>query len=314
MRNNGDVNEPQAYLDGRMVPLSEAAVPVSDMGLMLGASVTEQLRTFSGQLYHLNDHLERLWQSLEVVGIDPGLTPAEMADIAQQLVATNYRLIDPESDLGLCLFVTPGPSPMLAGGQSGKARVCLHTYQLPFALWADKYATGQALMVTDVRQVPSQCWPARLKCRSRMHYFLADRSAAATDPGARALLLDADGHVLEATTANLIIFHKNQGLVVPPHEQVLPGISLAVLLELAARLDLAHSERNLTPDDVARADEVMLSSTPFCLLPVTRFNKVSIGTGRPGPVFQQLIDAWSAAVGLDIVGQATRSRDASGEV
>jgi branched-subunit amino acid aminotransferase/4-amino-4-deoxychorismate lyase len=260
------VDEPQAYLNGRFVPLSQATIAVSDAGFVLGASVTEQLRTFRGCLFHRDDHLRRLQHSLDIVGIQSPLTVQQMADVAERLVQTNFPLVDTADDLGLSIFVT--------------------------------------LMLTDVQQTPSQCWPRDLKCRSRMHYFLADRAAAAADPGARAILKDATGHVLEATTANLIAYYRDEGFVTPPQEQVLPGISWSSLLQIADQLGLPFSERPMMPEDVAVADELLLSSTPYCLLPVTRWNGAAIGNGQPGPVFQRLIESWSELVGVDIIGQA----------
>ena len=301
---NGFVDEPQAYLNGRFLPLGQATIAVNDTGFVLGASVTEQLRTFRGRLFHLDDHLRRLQHSLDIVGIQPAETAQQMAQIAERLVQTNFALVDPSDDLGLSIFVTPGPNATLNDGDGGPACLGMHTYRLPFCLWADKYDSGQALIVTDVQQTPSQCWPRELKCRSRMHYFLADRAAAAADPGARAILCDASGHVLEATTANLIAYYKAEGFVTPPHEQVLPGISWSSLLQIADRLGLPFSERPLLPQDVAAADEVMLSSTPFCLLPVTRWNRAAMGDGQPGPIFRRLIEAWSELVNVDIIGQA----------
>jgi branched-subunit amino acid aminotransferase/4-amino-4-deoxychorismate lyase len=139
-----------------------------------------------------------------------------------------------------------------------------------------------------------------------MHYYLADRQAAARDPHARALLLDGQGFVTEASTANVLIYRAGDGLAWPPTTKVLPGISLAVVVELAGRLGIPCGERDLTPNDVASADEVFLSSTPFCLLPVTRLNDRPIGAGRPGELFARLIAAWNEMAGLDIIAQAER--------
>ena len=137
-----------------------------------------------------------------------------------------------------------------------------------------------------------------------MHYYLADREAARNEPQARALLLDANGHVTEASTANVLIYHKAEGVVGPHREKVLPGVSLAYVLQLCHELGITTTERDLTPDDVARAEEVLLSSTPFCLLSVTRFNSNPIGDGQPGALFHRLVEAWSKSVGVDIIGQA----------
>jgi branched-subunit amino acid aminotransferase/4-amino-4-deoxychorismate lyase len=184
--------------------------------------------------------------------------------------------------------------------------VGLHTYPLPFHLWSDKYALGEALATTEVAQVSPQCWPARLKCRSRMHYYLADRSAEARSAGARALMLNDQGLVTEATTANVLIYHEAQGLATPRAEQVLPGISLACVAQLAANLGLPLVERDSAPQELAAADEVLLCSTSPCLLSVVRFNGQPVGGGRPGAVAEALRGAWSRMVGVDIVDQAQR--------
>lgn len=298
------MSEPQAYLNGRFLPASQTMIPPVDAGFVLGASVTEQLRTFGGQLFRLDDHLARLERSLELVGIEPGLTRAQFAEISRELVAHNHPLLGPGDDLGLSVFVTPGVYASYAGPEPVEPLVCLHTYALPFRLWASKYEKGQALVVSDVRQVPPECWPPELKCRSRMHYYLADQQAAAKDPGSRAVLLDMDGYVTETSTANVLIYKVAEGLVSVPHHKVLHGISMATLMEMAEAEGITVSQRNLTPHDLASAEEMLLSSTPFCLLPATRLNGRPIADGRPGPVFQRLLAAWSERMGLDIAGQA----------
>jgi branched-subunit amino acid aminotransferase/4-amino-4-deoxychorismate lyase len=77
-------------------------------------------------------------------------------------------------------------------------------------------------------------------------------------------------------------------------------------MELAGRLGISSAQRNLTTDDVAAAEEVFLTSTPLCLLPVVRFNGRPIGAGRPGKIFGELLSAWSEMVGVDVARQAER--------
>ena len=302
----GDMSQIQAYLNGRWVTPSELAIPIYDAGFVLGATVTEQLRTFAGKLFRLEDHLERLFHSLEIVGIDPGHTPAELAEIAREAIARNHPLLAEGDDLGMGMFVTPGAYPTLAGGVENGPTVCVHTYQLPFGLWADKYAEGDAAVISDIVQVPGSCWPAELKCRSRMHYYLADRQARTVDPAARAILLDQDGLVSEASTANVVMYRQTEGLVSPPREKILPGISLTVLSELAERLGIGFTERDIRGEELATADELLLTSTSMCVLPVVRLDGRPIGGGTPGEVFGQLLAAWSELVGLNIAEQAAR--------
>ncbi|MGD9721383.1 MAG: aminotransferase class IV [Pirellulales bacterium] len=298
------MSQPQAYLNGRFVPAAEATVSVTDGGFVQGTTVAEQLRTFGGRLFRLRPHLERLGHSLAIVGVEPRPTLDQLASAAEALAAHNHALVAPGDDIGLVIFVTPGPyAPMVAGGHEGPT-VGMHTFPLRFALWAGKYETGQALATTDVAQVPAACWPSALKCRSRMHYYLADRQAHQRHPGSRAVMLDADGFVTETTTANIVLYNERSGLSTPPRHKVLPGISLAALAEIAGSLGMTIAERDLTPDDLAGADEVLLTATSHCMLPVVELNGRALGGGRPGPVFGRLIQAWGAAVGVDIVVQA----------
>jgi branched-subunit amino acid aminotransferase/4-amino-4-deoxychorismate lyase len=298
---------PLAYLDGKWLPVAQAAVSVYDLGFLQGVTVAEQLRTFGGKLFRLDLHLDRLERSLEIVGVDPRLARTDFEQIATELAARNHKLLDLADDLGLSMFVTPGPTPAFAAlaGRRGPT-VCIHTQPLPFGTWTDKYESGDSLVVTEVLQVPAACWPSELKCRSRMHYYLADKQAREREPGARALLLDERGMVIEASTANLLVYHRGEGLISPPRERILPGVSAAVLEGLAGQLGIPFLHRDLTPAEVAAADEVLLCSTSPCVWSVTRLDGRPIGDGKPGPVSRQLLAAWSQLVGVDIAQQALR--------
>lgn len=299
--------EPIAFSNGQLLPASQLAISVFDTGFVQGVTVAEQLRTFGGRLFRLEQHLERLRRSLDIIDVDPGLTTAELAGIAEHVARHNHALLAAGDDLGLSVFVTPGPYAGFAPAEAGsRPTVCLHTFAIAFHTFAEKFARGQSLVVTDVAQVPNTCWPPELKCRSRMHYFLADRAARRIDPEARALMLDAAGFVTEASTANVVVYYRDQGLVSPPREKILPGISVAVMADLSQKLGVPFSYRDLTVADIDRADEVFLTSTSPCVLPVTRLNGQPIGTGQPGELFGRLLTAWSELVGVDIAAQARR--------
>ena len=299
---------PLAYLNGRLLPASQATISVEDAGFVLGVTVAEQLRTFGGRLFRLEQHLERMERSLQIVGVDLGLARAELIRIAEELIAHNHSLLADGDDLGLAIFVTPGIYATFAVGEASGPTVGMHTYPLPFSLWADKYEQGQSLVTTSVQQAPTECWPPELKCRSRMHYYLADREARSIDPQARAVLQSLDGAITETSTSNVLIYNAREGLVSPPESDILPGISLAATRDLAQQCGIPFSERRLMPDDLSAADEVLLTSTPNCLVPVTRFNLRPIGTGQPGDTFRRLLAAWSQIVGLDVAAQAGQFR------
>jgi hypothetical protein len=135
-----------------------------------------------------------------------------------------------------------------------------------------------------------------------MHYYLADREARLVDPDAFALMLDLAGNVTETNTANFLLVERGT-IVSPPTAYTLPGISRATVIELAARLGIPFAERDVQVHSAMNADEAFLSSTPYCLMPVTKINGAPIGDGRPGPVVRRLLAAWSEEVGLDIEKQ-----------
>ncbi len=299
----------QAYLNGQFVPSEEAVVRVNDAGFVLGATVAERLRTFGGRLFKTREHLSRLARSLEIIGVKPGESLDELSERAEQLVAHNHPLGEPGDDLSLVIFVTPGPLSSLAVAARPRPTVCMHTSPLPFGTWVDKYSQGTGLVTTGIGQVPGECWPAELKCRSRVHYYLADREAEADDPGAAALLLDREGNVTETSIANLLVWRESEGLVSPPAETILPGITLATVAELAAKLDIPLQYRAISADELVHADELLLASTPYCLLPVTRFNRWPVGDGGPGHTFRRLLSAFGELVGVDIEQQATMFAD-----
>jgi branched-subunit amino acid aminotransferase/4-amino-4-deoxychorismate lyase len=281
-------------------------LPVYDTGFVQGAAISEQLRTFSGRLFRLDEHLGRLHRSLEIVGLAEQVSVSQISAVAEELVDRNYKCLDVGDDLGVSLFVTPGPYPTFAPPAAHRPSIGLHTYRLPFHLWVKKYALGDRLIVSRIRQVPEACWPAELKCRSRMHYYLADREAQLRDGGARALLLDLDGHVAEASTANIIIYRSADGFVSPPREMILPGVSVGVVEELAGKLEISFTHHPLVVEDLLTADEILLSSTSPCVWPVVSVDGKAIGDRQPGPIAKRILSAWSEMVGVDIRAQAER--------
>ena len=299
-----------AWLDGRTIPRGDLALPVGDGGFVLGATVTEQLRTFRGTLFLPDDHGRRLAHSLAVVGIEPGWPIADLLAAATAIATHNHALAAAGDDLGLVIFATPGDLAAQHDGRAGRPRVAIHTFPLAFGLWAEAFTRGVALRTVSVTQVPDSCWPLAAKVRSRLHYHLADREAHAAEPGARAIIAHADGRISETSTANVAVVVDGHVLT-PPASDALGGVSLACARRLAQGLGIPWAEQSLTAADLAAADEILLTSTPSCILPATAFNGRSVGTGAPGPVCQAILRAWNALVGLDIADQARQHRHRS---
>jgi branched-subunit amino acid aminotransferase/4-amino-4-deoxychorismate lyase len=281
------------------------SVGVDDVGFLLGATVTERFRTFRHEVFRLNEHLARMCHSLGIIGLDADRIASQVEQAVPEFVVRNRGRIADADDWSIIAFATPGE----AGLPASHARmptVCVHGYPLPFDRWARQYESGVAVVISDVRQVPESCWPPDLKCRSRMHYYLADLHAARAQPGARAILLDQDGNIGEATTANVVVYHADEGLVSPSAEHILFGVSVGVLRELARSICVPFVTRPLSADELRAADEVLLTSTSICVVPVVACDGAPIGTGRPGPMFARLLSAWNELAGIDIAAQARR--------
>lgn len=294
-----------AYLNGKWLAAAELSVAVDDVGFLLGATVAERLRTFRGQVFLLEEHLDRLRRSLKTIGLDSGAIADEVAEAVAGFLRRNQTMIDPDDDWAIIAFVTPGSA------ANARPTVCVHGYPLPFHQWAHQFDAGVPVVVSSHRQVPNDCWPAELKCRSRMHYYLADREAAMRRSGARAIVLDQDGYVAEGTTANVVIYRKGEGLISPPHEHILAGVSLGVMKELAAITNIHFVMRPVTVEDFRAADETMFTSTSICILPIVECDGQPIGQGRPGAIFRRLLTEWSDFVGVDVAAQARRFADRS---
>lgn len=301
------MSEPQAYLNGEIIPQSEARLAVSDLGIVYGAAVTEMVRTFQQRPFMLDEHLQRLESALDYACIDPPLPRSELKQICLSLVEQNASLLSTEQDLGLTIFVTAGQNlPYLGLAALEECRtptVCAHTFPLAFELWDQKYSSGQYLIRSEVEQLNPRVFDPRVKSRSRIHLFRADKLIRKQVPAASALLFDEQGYVAETTIGNFFLV-QDRTILTPRPEYVLQGISQMMVARLAKQLGLDYVETDISEEMLLQADEALTSSSGYCLMPVTRYNDHFLSEGKPGPVYQQMIAAWSQEVGVDIVTQA----------
>lgn len=299
-------SEPLVFLRGRLQPASEAHVAIYDAAVVLGATVTDLVRTFDHQPYRLGDHLDRFFRSCRYARLTPPIDREETESVCRDLVAHNADLLPPGGELALVLFLSPGELAVYAGGAAGGGEpaptFCIHTFPLPFPMWRHFFTEGAHVVTPSIRQVPVQCVDPKIKCRSRMHWWLADQESRQVDPRAVSLCLDLAGNVTETGGSNFLICH-GETVISPSPSQILRGVSMTTVADLCPGLGLAFEERDFQVYDVINADEAFLATTPYCLAPVTRINNTPIGQGRPGPVFRKLVDAWSESVGVDILEQ-----------
>jgi len=300
------MNEPLVFLNTDFVPASQAKLNIYDLGLVLGATLTEMTRTFGHRPFRAEDHVGRLYRSLKYCGITIPFTPDELVARTYELAAANCRLLEANQDLGLIHFVTPGENRLYAGSAGSTVpltpTVCIHSFPLRFEMWRHLFIEGAHVVTPSIRHIPPQCIDPKMKNRSRLHWFLADKQTHAVDPRAITLLLDLDGNVTECAGSNFVII-QNQTLITPTRRNILWGVSLMTVQSLAQEIGLDWQEKDFQPYDVVNADEAWLTTTPYCLAPCTKINNIPIGSGRPGPWFEKMLDAWSRHVQLDIRAQ-----------
>lgn len=294
-----------AFLNGERIPFAELRIPVYDLGLMQGATLTERLRTVRHQPYLVREHLDRLTGSLDTIGWKIPFDRAAFSQMIHQLAEENTRGLSPEVDLAIVLFITAGQSLGDANEEidSSQPTVCLYSAPLPFGRWAAWSREGVPLVVSKIRQISSRSLDPRIKHRSRLHWNLADQEAHLHHPRAMALLLDEEGGVTETSSGNLFVVR--DGALLTPHEEfTLPGIAQAKVIQLAKSIGIPVRRIALTVEDVASADEAFLTSSTYSLLPVSTIDGETIGKDRPGEITSRLTAAWCREIGLDFVKQA----------
>lgn len=302
-----DASKHLVYLNGEMLPPNEAKISVFDTAITLGDTMTESARTFGHKPFKLEQHIDRLYKSLKVSRIDPGLSPAEMTEITLQVLHTNLPHVPPQEDVWITHNVSRGMWTAAADPtlQRSAATIIIHTTPLLLSDWAGFYTEGCHAVTPFSRAIPTQSLDARIKNRSRLAYTLAEFEAKLVDPQAQSVILDIHGNVTENKGGNFFIY-ADHVLKTPYARAALAGISRQTVMELAADLGIPTQITDFQPYDIYTAAEAFFTSTPYCIMPATKFNGLAVGDGTVGPVTRRLLQAWSERVGLDIIAQAQR--------
>ena len=292
-----------AYFNGEYVPQSHVKIDPDDWGFRYGVTVYDAVRTFNGKLFRLKEHIERLYRSLQYVRIDPGLSMEEMTDISEEVVRRNEPIRPSGGDFNIRQFITRGKGPSGLLSEIGPPSVGVMVYPVYFKRYARHYETGASLVLSKMRSYSSESLDPKIKHYSRMNFYLAELDAADVDPDAYPVLLDQQGNISEEVRGNVMV--ATDGVIRTTRDaSILQGISRVTVMELAEQLGIPFVSEDLQPYDLYTADEVFLTTSSYCVLPVSTVDKRRIGTEVPGPITRQLLAAWSEMVGVDIVDQA----------
>ena len=300
------MSERLVYLSGELVPESEARISIFDTAVSLGYTVTESTRTFAHQPFKLDRHIDRLFRSLKIARIDIGLSPEQLANETMDLLGRNQQLCQPHEDYWIVHNISSGVHKLGPDPTTRNSGPTVIIFNAPMDLtgWARYYSEGCHAVTPMSRQIPSQSMDARIKNRSRFFSMLMEHEVKLVDPDAQSIWLDTDGYISENKGGNVFIVADGI-LKTPTNENCLAGITRETTLEIAASLGISCLETRLQPYDLYTADELFITSTPYCIMPASRFNGLPVGDGQVGPLTRQLLEGWSELVGIDVVKQAS---------
>jgi branched-chain amino acid aminotransferase len=296
-----------AYFNGKILPESQVLISFRDRSFKYGDGVFDMTRTFGGRIFKLQEHITRLYASLKYADIDPGLSPAEMIQLTEEVVELNLPLLGENDDMWVGQRVSRGVDNVdgLFWQHSGP-NVIIECTPLPFKARANLYREGIEVMFPSNRRIPPESLSANVKSHNYLNMIIGDNEVRHYNPNAWALLLDTRGFMAEGMGSNVFLV-KNGVLYTPKVQYVLAGVSRQTVVELAEQLGLKLAEADLAPYDAYNADEAFLTSTSLCICPVVSFNGKTVADGKvPGPITQKLIDAYSDLVDCDFVGQYLR--------
>jgi branched-chain amino acid aminotransferase len=297
-------NERVAWFNGKIVRESEVLISFRDQGFLRGDAVFDMTRSFAGKAFRLQDHVARLYRSLRYLDIDPGLSPAEMAAISEDVLARNRHLLGPGEDYWLAQRISRGIGRVPGDNwEHYGPNVIVDCVPLPLRERARLFRDGIDVVTPSLRRTPPDSLSPRAKMHQYLNLVLADREVKAQSPDAWAVLLDVNGNLAEGLGSN--IFLVRDGRLTTPRERfVLPGISRQATIDLARKSGIPFEERDLDLYDAYTADECFLTSTSLCICGVRSLNGRSFAAGRvPGPFTQRLIDGYREMVGCDFVAQ-----------
>jgi branched-chain amino acid aminotransferase group I len=275
------------YLNGSLVPRSQARISPLDYGFLYGFGLFETMRAYEGRVFRLDRHLNRLVHSAEVLGLPVGMTDlksAVMATIqANQLGDARVRITISIGEGGM----VPDPSTC----DKPTVLILAGHYQ-PFP--QQVYEKGFRAIVSSIRR-NSQSPLSKLKSANYLESILARQEARAAGVD-EALCLNEKGLLAEASMSNIFLV-TNSILRTPGQDSgILPGITREAILELAPSLTISTLENDIRLDELFQAQEAFLTNSLIEVMPLTEIDGKPIGSGRPGPLTKRLAIAYKKLV------------------
>jgi D-alanine transaminase len=272
------------YLNGQFLPIDQASISVLDRGFLFGDGVYEVIPAYGGHLFRLEEHLQRLQNSLQGIQLTNPLSKQQWIDVLNQLLQKN----DGE-DQSVYLQVTRGVAAKRdhVFPDEIHATVFIMCSELNSARREDLQPGVSAITLDDIR------WRAcDIKATSLLANIMLRQQAK--DEGAVEAILIRDGMATEGAASNIFIVSKGILLTPPKSHFLLPGITRDLVLDLARENNIACEERDISEAELRNASEIWMTSSTKEVVPIVELDGKSVGNGQYGSIWDAMIDIYQA--------------------
>jgi D-alanine transaminase len=271
----------EIYLNGQFQNLETACISVTDRGFIFGDGIYEVIRVVGGSLFREKDHLERLKEGLEGIGIHPGKAQFEqLPEICRDLLKRNEMM---EGEAVIYIQITRGASwPRTHTFPKPEVSPTVYINTSTFHPYKELHSKGaKAITESDVR------WT---RCNLKTTQLLPNTLSRerANNAGADNVILIRDGMVTESPNANIYAVKNGVLYTYPASNYILSGITRKVVLEIATRLQISVKEIPISETDLFNLDELFLTGTTTDIMPITMVNEKEISNGKPGPIVRKI--------------------------
>src|SRR5678815_1658251 len=269
--------ELKIYLDGALVPESQAKVSVFDHGLLYGDGVFEGIRFYNGRVFRLDQHMRRLYDSAKSILLNIPISPEEMIRATCETVRANKL-----QDGYIRLVITRGVGPMgLSPFKCPKASVVIIASSITLYP-KEAYENGLVMATCATRRPSHDILSPMVKSLNYLNNVMAKVEAiqAGAEEG---VMLNERGLVAECTGDNLFIVRDGKIATPPLTAGALDGITRRVVFEIANDLHIPMREAEMSRHEIYTADECFLTGTAAEVIAAVKLDHRIIGTGKPGP-------------------------------
>ena len=280
------------YVNGRISDAATASVPVFDHGFLYGEGVYETLRTYDRQPFLFDRHMTRLRKSASMMDLDVPFTDADLRARVDETIAAHPKLASDDAYIRILLTRGVGE---LTYNPAATPIPTLVIIVKPFpAPPARTFTDGIKVSLVSVRRNHPHALNPMIKSNNLLNNALAMQEALRHGSD-EALMQNQAGELVECSQSNFFVVRGGDVLTPPLAAGLLPGITRAYVLELAATLGIPGREAALRPADLATADEAFITGTTREVTPVVAIDGTPIGSGQPGPISRTLLAAFRSA-------------------